>query len=721
MNLINNFYKKIIIIQQYFFSNNKERQEEINNVLKLNIENKFIDEIYLLNEEIYDLEILKNQKIKQIKIGKRITYKLAFEFGNLFPNNYIKIFCNNDIFFDEEIHILKTFNLNNKCLALTRYDIISLKPFKYKLMECLINNLSCSQDTWIFNIIPIVNEMNFYQGINGCDNRIVYILKNIGIDVINNCHTVKTFHLHLINSRTYGTTNSDTIIPSYINYNEIFLKMDDWPFNKKIENSIERNIENSINIPPYFNWQYYIDTYDDLKNSGINSFEKAKEHWILHGYKEKRNCQFSAEFYILKYDLKKININNDIDAFKHWQKYGKYEKKYPCLNFKFYLDVNDDLKNLNISDEYQLMKHWISHGKNENRIHEFDWMYYLSVNPDLIYKNIDNEEKAIFHWINFGKYEARNICRDQNINNFLKNKYYNIFSISDNVTLLNYNIENIFKLLFSSNKNNNLDKYLNKLSMIKKDDIITSDKFLNNFPEHYYKLDVIINKKKIIWRGKEKYPPSKYLKIIISGHSDYSISDETYNYYKPTYWFTINKITNNVFSIPLGITNYCNDSEIHKIYGDLDSMIEVMNETKNDKNLVFMNFNISTYPTERQHVYNLFCDKLWVSKTEIVNTIEGRKKFLREIRNHTFVLCPRGNGIDTHRLWETLYMGSIPIIKRNIAYEDFYDLPICLVNEWEEINQEFLLREKNRILNGVLNIEKLFMNFWIEKINNYCN
>jgi len=719
MNIFNNFDKKIIIIQQYYISDNKKRQEEINNVLKLNIENKFIDKIYLLNEEIYDFDILKNYKIKQIKIGKRLTYKFSFEFGNLFPNNYIKILCNNDIFFNEEIQILKTFNLQNKCLALTRYDIISLNPFKYKLMDCLINNLSCSQDTWIFNYIPIVNEMNFYQGINGCDNRIVYILKNIDIEVINNCHSVKTFHLHLINSRSYGLKNSDTIIPKYVDNNDIFLKMNNWPFEK---NNIENNIKNSIDIPPYFNWKYYIDKYDDLKNAGIDNFEKAKEHWILYGNKEKRSCQFSVEFYIVKYDLKKkYEINNDDDVFKHWQNYGKNEKKYPCLNFKFYLEVNDDIKNIGFSNEYELMNHWIMNGKNENRIHEFDWEYYLSVNQDLKFKNIDSEEAAIFHWINFGKYEARNVCENKNINNYLKNKYYNSFIISNNITLLNYNIENIYTLLFPSNKNNNLDNYINKLSMIKKDDIITGDKFLNNFSEHYYKLDVIVNKEKINWRGKEKYPPNKYLKIIISGHSDYSISDEIYNYYKPNYWYTINKTTNKVFSIPLGITNYCDDSEIHKIYGDLDSMIEIMNETKNDKNLVFMNFNILTYPVERQYVYNLFCNELWVSKTEIINTIEGRKNFLREIRNHTFVLCPRGNGIDTHRLWETLYMGSIPIIKRNIAYEDFYDLPICLVDEWEEINIEFLLREKNRILNGVLNVEKLYMNFWIEKINNYCS
>ncbi len=30
--------------------------------------------------------------------------------------------------------------------------------------------------------------------------------------------------------------------------------------------------------------------------------------------------------------------------------------------------------------------------------------------------------------------------------------------------------------------------------------------------------------------------------------------------------------------------------------------------------------------------------------------------------NYLFVACPRGNGLDTHRFWETLYRGYIPVV-----------------------------------------------------------
>ncbi len=52
-----------------------------------------------------------------------------------------------------------------------------------------------------------------------------------------------------------------------------------------------------------------------------------------------------------------------------------------------------------------------------------------------------------------------------------------------------------------------------------------------------------------------------------------------------------------------------------------------------------------------------------------------------------FVACPRGNGLDTHRFWETIYRGSKPIIlngpnARNLAK---YGVPFCALGGWEAL------------------------------------
>jgi len=255
--------------------------------------------------------------------------------------------------------------------------------------------------------------------------------------------------------------------------------------------------------------------------------------------------------------------------------------------------------------------------------------------------------------------------------------------------------------------------------MLSKEDIITSDKYLEAFPSNYFKTDCIIHNSTMWWRNKLINPPPKNSNLIISGHSDYGITDKEFEFFNPSVWYTINKQTDKVFALPLGIANNTNESQMHLVCGNTDCMIQVMNEPKQYKNLVYMNFNISNYPQERQQVFDLFQDKEWVTKGIIENTMEGRSIFLREIRNHTFVLCPRGNGVDTHRLWETLYMGSIPIVKKDIALKDFEDLPICFIDSWSEITPEFLEKERETILSKSWNKQKLKVSYWINKISSY--
>lgn len=251
-----------------------------------------------------------------------------------------------------------------------------------------------------------------------------------------------------------------------------------------------------------------------------------------------------------------------------------------------------------------------------------------------------------------------------------------------------------------------------------KDDIITSDKYLVSFPKYYYKMDVIMYNKPIIWRNKIHNPPSHHEKIIISGHSDFPVTDQVVRRYPLAKWFGINKQSSLCHGLPLGITNNTNESSLHSIYGDIDSMLDTVAKPRTIHNLVYMNFSVGTYPHERQMVWNMFKEKKWVTCEEPTNSLEGRKHFLSQIRNHHFVLCPRGNGIDTHRLWETLYMGSIPIVLQNIAHSGWTDLPILFVNSWDEVTEELLIKELNRIQTTTWNYNKLNINYWIKYIHN---
>lgn len=245
-------------------------------------------------------------------------------------------------------------------------------------------------------------------------------------------------------------------------------------------------------------------------------------------------------------------------------------------------------------------------------------------------------------------------------------------------------------------------------------DIITTDTYLMAFPSFYNKTDVFYAPQ-VWWRGRIVRAPTGPQKCIVAGHSDYPITDEIVQRHPAHVWWSVNSQSKRVSGLPLGITNDCDDSPIHRIYGNTRSMKEVVEEPRVIKNRVYLNFSLHTHPS-RQYVFNLFHTKPWVTVGTQINTMEGRKAFLQEVRNHEFVLCPRGNGVDTHRLWETLYMGSIPIVQRDIAHRGWEDLPIAWIDSWEEVTSEWLDTQLERIKNGSWAMEKLKASYWIEQI-----
>jgi len=114
----------------------------------------------------------------------------------------------------------------------------------------------------------------------------------------------------------------------------------------------------------------------------------------------------------------------------------------------------------------------------------------------------------------------------------------------------------------------------------------------------------------------------------------------------------------------------------------------------------YVNFRPETNPQERQSLYDYFekissdCD--WITFDQPSDK-RSNGRFLQSLVRHRFVLCPPGNGVDTHRMWETLLAGAIPVVKRSQAMEPFYDLPILFVDDFREITKELLEKASGQI------------------------
>jgi hypothetical protein len=177
-------------------------------------------------------------------------------------------------------------------------------------------------------------------------------------------------------------------------------------------------------------------------------------------------------------------------------------------------------------------------------------------------------------------------------------------------------------------------------------------------------------------------------------------------------WYAtnVNTIHPIIEAIPTGLENV----ERRGAKNKKEQMLIMLQEPKHMHNLVYMDHSTSWNVTERRGLYNMFESKAWVT------ALHGATfpQFLSNLYNHKFVICPRGNGMSTHREWETLYMGSIPVQKRDKNNRFFTNLPICFVDEWEEITESFLNSEYDRISKMDWNREMLTFEYWKNKIIN---
>ena len=277
---------------------------------------------------------------------------------------------------------------------------------------------------------------------------------------------------------------------------------------------------------------------------------------------------------------------------------------------------------------------------------------------------------------------------------------------------------------------------------LEKDMIFTADRILNfikslNDPNIVYiKTDLIKNRNNLLvkqsnWRDFDITYDLSNVKILVTGHSDYDINEtelDIINSSNLKLWLCQNKNYNHpkLLSIPIGLPNLEPGSEIHKIGGNLNKLYNASRVKKEIINLVYLNYSSWTYPLEREKVINLYSTKNWVTCEETIYSHEARDNFLHKVNNHKFVFATRGNGIDTHRFWESLYLGVIPVIINNnetncknyINYLNTLDIPFYEVTNVELFqNKDFFNKSLynkmiSRLNNSIQNIPSLKMSYY---------
>lgn len=228
--------------------------------------------------------------------------------------------------------------------------------------------------------------------------------------------------------------------------------------------------------------------------------------------------------------------------------------------------------------------------------------------------------------------------------------------------------------------------------------------------------------------------------VLISGNSDYGIDDKICSLVPRNVikWYCQNALPTScdiLEPIPIGLENKnISYRDGHGIsYPERASLKEqlirdnrsmsLQESSTCPKKYIYANFNTATNPEYRNNIRDVVqnIDHIdWENPESSFQDHTAISFFFHKIMNYKMVLCPAGNGIDTHRLWETLYSNRIPITIKTgnyKIYELYEKLPIVILDRPQDLLDYSLIDSKyQEVINKTYNMDLLKVDYWKNKI-----
>lgn len=156
----------------------------------------------------------------------------------------------------------------------------------------------------------------------------------------------------------------------------------------------------------------------------------------------------------------------------------------------------------------------------------------------------------------------------------------------------------------------------------------------------------------------------------------------------------VNAVFNNskVHPFPIGV---------QREIGEEDNRMSVLEDEMYHRHkptkLLYINCGLGAERNEEERAYLPFFSRFeWATcrfeKNSKFFPHSRYREFLNEMRDHKFVVCPKGHGMDCHRNWEALYMRRVPIFKDHPYFRLLMkDYPVLFVTDWAEITPKLLV------------------------------
>jgi hypothetical protein len=217
-------------------------------------------------------------------------------------------------------------------------------------------------------------------------------------------------------------------------------------------------------------------------------------------------------------------------------------------------------------------------------------------------------------------------------------------------------------------------------------------------------------------------PPPVKVTLVIS-NSDESLTNELYVKMKPyvTKVFAISCSVAGVYQIPIGFRD-----DAYTPHKDLTDILNDPEKSGEKRILCLVNFLVETNGGERQRALDRFSGESWATVDKsylnyglqkatvftIPETIQKRLDYYATLKQTKFVVCPPGRGVDTHRVYETLFFGGIPIIKSSFLDPMYEKLGGCwIVKDWSEVTEDSCREQWNNRVTPMLKVDA---SYWLK-------
>ena len=214
----------------------------------------------------------------------------------------------------------------------------------------------------------------------------------------------------------------------------------------------------------------------------------------------------------------------------------------------------------------------------------------------------------------------------------------------------------------------------------------------------------------------ENYAGSIFAKVIIFGNSDRNFERIDFKFPKSVVkvFLQNSSISNEMFvPLPIGLEN------IRLAKNGTTNLFQSKYSNVVKRNEILIG------PFGRTHSERNFIEQIdpeMPDKWQVVNSRLSPRKYAELSSQYIYIAAPRGNGIDTHRFWETLYRGSIPIVKKSSWSASIAQLriPFVEIEKWEEPDLLAVLGANQGPVFKPTNIPALWWPYWEETIASFC-